>query len=207
MGFLVPDDASDLVKLREGLYLPAVDVTEAKGSILIAKLPGGPLKFLHKLFVPHAGAEKEVERIMGFPPPPSYAAFLTFSDGAILFDNTLFLYGVCGIKNHSVSIENIRPISLEEQVNFQRMTIPALDWIEIGSLAAATETYSLQINSLGCTSLCNKEGERRECGRFLSMLLLLVQILNQHSGRHGLYDPTAETLQQEMKRFIADLRQ
>lgn len=203
----MPDDAGDLQRLRDAIYLPGLDIIHTDSSTLIGKLSGGPLQYLHKLFAPRPTAINDLEVILGFPPPRSYAAFFSFSDGATLFDNTLFLYGTHGIANRSTSVEDVRPISLREQVEIQRLATLKLDWIEVGSLAAATKSYSLNINSAGSVAVCGKEGARRECKSFLSMLLLITKLLNQHSDESGLYDPTAEMLQEEIDRFITTLRQ
>ena len=207
MESLSPDDAASLQIIEQAIYAPGLDVTYAKGSTLIGKLPGGPLRYLHKLFSPKENAAYELEKALGFPPPLSYEKFFSLSDGATLFDNTLFLYGIEGTVSREVSIDNVRPISLIEEVEIRRITNPDLEWIEVGGLSAATKSYSILLNQDGVTVLRSPDGAGRESRTFLAILLTLFKIMQNNSGPLGLIDGTAETLQAEIDSFIGQQRQ
>jgi hypothetical protein len=203
----VPDDADCLAAIKQTVCDPSFEVLRAKDAILIQKLQGGPLQFLHKLFVSGEDIASIVEGILGFPIPLSYANFFSLSNGATLFDNSLFVFGIDGAESREISIDDIRPLSLKEHVDIQRQIDPGRQWVEVGSVAAATKTYAIQIKPDGVTAVCDPEGPRREYPAFLPLVTTLVQILAQHSGPQGLIDPTAEALQSEIDRFIAAARQ
>lgn len=202
----MPDDAN-ILEIKQVIYAGNLDVRHAVGAVLIGKLPGGPLRYLHSLFPPFDGIVDEIQNILSFPVPESYAKFFSLSDGATLFDNTLFVYGARGATTRDISVDNIRPISLAEQVALCNEISPGRDWIEVGSLAAATKNYILEIDQTGITALRSPNGERQEYPTFLQMIVTLVRILQNHCGPQGLLDSTAETLQTEIDRFIRATRQ
>lgn len=204
---LVSDDAKDLAVIKDVIYAYELDVTITDGAILIGKLPGGCLRYLHKLFVPTDDIIIRIENILGFVVPKSYAQLFLLSDGATLFDNTLFLYGISAASTREVSIENARPVSLMDQVEIQRRANPDLDWIEVGSIAAATKNFSIQINRSGSAALNNLDGHARYYPTFLSMLSVLTQILHKNSGAQGLIDDSGESLQSEIESYICVSRQ
>jgi hypothetical protein len=149
----------------------------------------------------------DVAKTLRFSVPISYAEFFLFSDGATLFDNTLFLYGVDSASARETTVENIKPISLLERVEIQRNIDPSLEWIEVGSLAAATKNFSIQINRLGSALLSDPDGGKREYPRFMPMLSALVLILNNSSNAHGLIDESGENLQVDVENYIRLLTQ
>lgn len=202
MGALVHDDMEYIQRLRQKIYDEASDVAHAGASILIGKLPGGPLRYLHKLFAPSEDAPYELGKILGFSPSDSYAAFFLMSNGATLFDNTLFLYGMGDAGTREVSVDNIKPVSLNEQVAISRMANPGLEWIEVGSIAAATENYSIQVNSHGLTALSSSSGQRREYTNFLAALLVFVEVVQSSCGLQGITDESAAELQIEIENLI-----
>lgn len=203
----MPDDATCLATIERIVFDPSFEVSRVDDTVLVQKLPGGPLSFLHKLFVSREDTVTSVEEVLGFRIPQSYANFFGLSNGAILFDNTFFLFGIGSAESREVSLNNIRPLSLSQQVDVQRQINPASRWTDIGNIAAATKTFIIRIDTLGITALADREGNRREYPTFLSLVAVLVEILAQHSGPQGLIDPTAEALQHELDNFIIAPRQ
>lgn len=200
-------DDLDLSLIKEIVYTNGLEVSQVDEIIFIGKLNGGPLSYLHKIFFPANDPHKDLQNILGFPAPASYSKFFSFSDGATLFDNTLFLYGINGAVTREISVNNVRPISLAEQVELQRRISPDQDWVEVGTLAAATQSYSIRIQPSGSAALCSPNGDSRIYSRFLGLLLILIQILQNNSGPDGLIDPSAETLQSEIDSFLRPSRQ
>lgn len=202
MGLPVPERNSNLANIEKILYSRHCEIYKSSNAILIGKLSGGPQRYLHKLFMPSVGIDLKVEEILGFPAPSSYTQFLLFSDGATLFDNTLFLYGTIGASTRDISIENIRPLGLIDQNQTYWSSGQDRSTVEIGSIAAATKNYSIKLTKSGKISLTSPDGSGRYYSSFLPMLLTLVQIVNDHCGPNGLIDDSAKTLEFEIDSYI-----
>jgi hypothetical protein len=198
MVYHAPNSGTDVAKVRDVLYSRRQDVLKTDHALLIGKLPGGTLRYLHKLFIPRSNVIIQVEDILGFPIPTSYAEFLLFSDGATLFDNTLFIYGTSEAETREISVQNMRPLGLREQNKETRNS----SWSEVGSLAGATKNYSIRLNRHGSISLVSPDGGSQNYSSFLTMLFVVIQIINNNCGPRGLIDDTAGALQSEIDSYI-----
>ncbi len=193
--------------IRRQLFVYADECVErlANGTTLICPLGYGAQAYLHKLF---SGATKsELEQInqaLGFPSPKDYECFMLFSNGATLFDNTLFLFGTRPNWSRSLAVEDIAPLSLLENIGtFQRLH-PGSVWSPVGSISAARVSYSIQLRSDGNTRVASDTDDARTFPTFFAFLEVILSLFNTLADCGGLRDETGERLEKEVDALLRE---
>jgi hypothetical protein len=167
--------------------------------VFIGPILGGNLKYMHKLFSPLADAEERLRGALGWPPPPAYSCFFSFSDGAILFDNTVFIYGLNSSISRDLRPENVRPISLKRELeNWRAHSSSKKNWALVGSVAGYSSRYSIEICVDGRTRINTQESTSRTFPCFLSALLAVIKLAEKHCDANGVTDLNALALEREL---------
>lgn len=164
--------------------------------ILIRKLRGGQLRYLHKLFVPEK--YDYIVNAIGFAPPSGYKEFFEYSNGAILFDNTLFIYGIIDQFSRKVTIEKIVPISLTERA---AISSNWPEWAEVASLSGYSRTYTIDVAANGRSRLKYNHTVLSERVTFLHLLCELIDILENIISESGMDDVSARRLEVELEKL------
>lgn len=168
------------------------------GSRFFSPLGKGSLSFLHKLF-PGCNATdlKKIEKILGFKTSDDYRGFMSSTDGALLFDNTLIVYGLRHNMSRSLRLEDQTSISLENEVNLRRR-IQRTSWLPIGSVSAATVTLLIEMQEGNYVRLGLDSFGYKEFSSFSMCLQVLMGVISNLSDSSGLKDNTGFELEREM---------
>ena len=117
----------------------------AGGNRFIRKLPDKrALGYLHKLHTPlsEEGLRK-LSKVYDHRLPSEYENFLRWSNGASLFDNNVYLYGLVDTLDRSLSPDAQQPISIEmANVGFRADNQDrwSVGWMTIGSIVGQDST-------------------------------------------------------------------
>src|SRR5688500_18409938 len=183
-----------LERIKAVLLEHARTAVSLTNGTFIRPLPGGPLRFLHRLFAGLSDAElKQLQHMSAMSLPPDYLEFMRWSGGADLFDNTLLLFGLRDNPSRSLALEEQGPLSLRWQLELLEQTgrwNEATSWQPTGSVVAATETYSIQICPQGTARIASKDGAAREFSSFSECVLTVALVLRELTGEEGLIDET-----------------
>jgi hypothetical protein len=175
---------------------------ELENGTFILPLPGGPLRFLHKIYRGCSDAEiAELQGMSAIRLPDDYIEFMRWAGGVTLFDNTLNIYGLRDNRARSLALEDQGPLSLPMKLLLlQQMGRwnDAAEWQPVGSIAAATQTFSLELSAHGKARLRSEDEAVREFPTFTICLLSLVILFSNASDERGLIDDKCEQLQENL---------
>jgi hypothetical protein len=178
------------------------EILTCNGHRFAGKLPGGPLHFLHKVYRGCSPKELgELIRLSAMSLPDDYVRFMSWADGATLYDNTLALFGIRDDNSRSVALEDAAAISLPARLHLLRQMgrwDQTRRWQPIGSLACATETFDIEISPSGHCRVADGHGAAREFPDFSECLLSLIGLLSNLSNANGLMDDSGFQVQQEI---------
>lgn len=109
--------------------------------------PSQKLRFFHKIF-PGISSNiiNNVENIIGFKVPSSYKNFIFECGGAILFDQSFFLYGFDANVSRSLELDHQKPLYIGQAINDFRLIYPDFfyrSWIPIGSVVLNDKVWIL----------------------------------------------------------------
>lgn len=132
------------------------------GNRFIKKLPDDrSLGYLHKLHGPLSNVE--IERIcdgIGRRLPAQMESFLCWSNGASLFDNQIYLFGLAESVSRSLAPETQKPISI---VDKNRIFSAARHrrwndgWIHVGSIVGWDANYEIELHESGACAVTFRE--------------------------------------------------
>ena len=178
-------------------YADCSKTIECNGRTFINKIGIEDLSFLHKLFPRCTDEEIELlSKNYRVILPKEYAYFLMWSNGAILFDGTMFIKGIGCEVSRSFLIEDQNAVSLISDLELSR--IGDGGWITLGLVSAKSRTFEIRSNSNGITRFGQKDCSFMEFPTFFSCLELVITILDNLTDRDGLRDPSAQELENEM---------
>lgn len=119
--------------------------------------------FLHKVFGGLSkNRQRELHHLYGFAAPEDYNQLMSWCNGATLFDNALFIYGVCSDVTRGLRLEDQRPVSLDTKIEIARLTRSPDDvWRPFGAVTGYADLYSLEISQEGRTRVVLRAMEGR----------------------------------------------
>lgn len=132
------------------------------GNRFIRKLPDDrSLGYLHKLFTPldDAGLES-LHQALEQPLPADFTSFLQWSNGACLFDNKIYLFGLIGSLSRDLSPEKQQPISIDDNNRIFAATNGARwaeGWRVIGSVVGWSSSYAIELHRDGRCAITSEQ--------------------------------------------------
>jgi hypothetical protein len=133
------------------------------GNRFIRKLPDNrSLGYLHKLYTPLdcAGCQ-QLRDALGRDLSPEFESFLRWSNGANLFDDQIYLFGLVGTFSRDTALENQQPISIVDRNSIHSAVTSARwhdGWIQIGSVVGWSSTYGIELHKGGACALTSEDG-------------------------------------------------
>jgi hypothetical protein len=179
-------------------------VDARNGSVFICPLPGGPLRFLHKTY---GGGERNqpayLEHLFGFALPEDYLNFMRSCNGATLFDNHLYLYGVVPQLNRGLGLEDQLPISLASELETSRdADDPGRSWRPFGSVAGYGQLFQLEVDASGRARMRGDAGPTRTAESVPELVHALAAMLDGLADARGFPDDTIGRLDSELAAFV-----
>lgn len=141
----------------------ATSLRLATGARFIRKLPDGrELGYLHKLYPPIGGTDLEALQVaFGGRLPADYRAFLSWANGASLFDNGIYLLGFVENVTRSTEMGDQAAVSIAWQNELFSATNPERwegGWTRVGSAVGWDSRYDLQIHRDGACAFVGPRG-------------------------------------------------
>lgn len=200
---LVHNDESELNFLRQLIseYSREPAPSAIETPIFIGKLGAGELSFLHKIFPGCSDKDiLEISLAMGFNPSRDYIAFMQYTNGCILFDNSLYIYGTKSNASRSLLLQDQTAVSLFEEREHAQATgnIGEVGWATVGSVSGATEKFNIDISEDGPTRLVSEQSTQKLFSSFSLCMKTLIKVISSISDRNGLKDGTGVELQREI---------
>lgn len=180
-------------------------LTTDSGSTFVAPLRQlGPLFYLHRIF--RGCTKDELDSISGprgFRPPLDYLAFMKFSDGAILFDNTFFVFGTRENLSRDIDPEKLTPPNLRtENTDYERRTGDS-ERLCVGSVVGDTKRYFIVIRPDGNVLLRDEGRGTSEFSTFFDCILTVAAKLRSISNAQGLLDDTGLAVETQMQALLS----
>jgi len=174
------------------------------GSVFICPLPGGPLRFLHKLY---GGGERNqpayLEHLFGFALPEDYLAFMRVWNGATMFDNS---FGFCGLVpqlHRGLTLEESQPISLETALRINGVMYDrSHPWRPFGSIAGYEKLFRLELDASGRARMQWEDGPARDANSVRDLVRPLAEFLANLTDENGFIDQTRRSMDAELSGFV-----
>jgi len=159
----------------------------------------GPLAFFHCLYAPLVRSERErCEVTLGRSLPLELAQFMERSNGATLFDKTIWLFGYVERITRSLALEDQAPISLTDQNELFAASHPdrwRKGWMHFGSLVGWSTSLSLQAHSTGECAIVGDDGKHVNFTSIPAMLTRLMERIGPCFTCSGVRDQTYRELE------------
>jgi hypothetical protein len=135
----------------------ASSLTTLSGNRFIRKLPDDrALSYLHKLYAPLDTIKLDrLRSALASKLPADFEAFLLWSNGASLFDNQLYLFGLVEDFSRDIAPERQQPLSIIDKNSGSGRE----GWTRIGSVVGWSIRYDIEVHETGACALTTEEGE------------------------------------------------
>lgn len=152
-------------------FATSLDVS-AGGTHFYGKISGGDLAFVHKRFAPCTASEIEKLKIqMGFSNLGSYEDLLLQTDGIILFNNRITIFGVRENPERSMALDKQTSISVSSAL--RRRGGNHSEWLPIGAVALYDIVLDIELNRSGESRLGAPSLGYVSFSKFVDLLLLV----------------------------------
>ena len=189
----------------------STSVTLPNGSRFIRKLPDErPLGYLHKLFAPLSPAGlMSLSTMLGRRLPAQFEAFLGWSNGATLFDNSFCIFGFQeGLAvSRSIELEAQTAINIAWENEIYACVHPQQwneGWIRIGSVTGWDSTFHIDGHESGECAISGEAGGRRTFPTFNSCIERIVMRLSPCFSCDGLVDPRSAEREAALRSLVYD---
>jgi hypothetical protein len=185
-------------------YDDNTSVVLSTGARFIRKLPDGrPLGYLHKLFAPLLAPDLgELYVTLGRDLPSEFEAFLSWANGATLFDNLLFLYGAGGNFSRERELEDQSALSIIEANEFLDQDRWEAGWTRVGSVVGWNSKYLIELHREGECTVLGEGGGLKSYPSFNTCLQQIVTRLSLCFSCDGPIDQSYSELEAALGSLI-----
>jgi hypothetical protein len=150
------------------------------GSRFIRNLPErGPLAYLHYLYgTAGAGVEERIQQGLGRILPIEVRTFLRHTNGATMFDKSIYIYGFVETPSRSTRLQDQTAVSLLLENETFKRTSPdrwASGWTKVGALTGWDTVLSLEAHASGRCAILSRDKGAVEHSSFAEMLTRIVE--------------------------------
>ncbi len=176
----------------------------SNGTKFVCPLSHAPLAFLHKIFGESGKSRRpQLDRLYGFSVPEDYDQLMIWCNGATLFDNALFIYGVCPEVTRGLTLEDQRPLSLESELELARLTRSGADlWRPFGAVTGYADLFNLELHPQGETRVTSRDGKAWPAGSVKEVVTSLVRLFDQLTDHRGFVVERGAQLDRELREFF-----
>jgi hypothetical protein len=179
------------------------------GHEFIGNDQSGGAGYRHILFPPCPNSlllnlEDEWEMII----PADYELFLKNSNGAVLYDNSIYLFGATVDLSRGEDWDDLAPISLFLEARNQRQLRPVewrAGWRRIGAVVAV-EKFSLLLNKFGNVKILSSSGSYHQWLGLNEMMDVLVSDISSLFSSNLMGDDLTNSIQDVLNFRSNDLR-
>jgi hypothetical protein len=141
--------------------------------------------------------------MFGIPLPEDYVSFMSRCNGATLFDNSLFIYGVVTELSRSLSLEDQQPVSLAAELESSRWRHdPPYPWRPFGSVTGYEKLFELEIDASGRARMQCDGSPVRTANSVRDLIGALAACLDGLTDHRGFIDQSRKGMDAELMRFV-----
>ena len=196
----------NISRLNEIVYRYAEKgiVESINGTKFICPLMTAPLAFLHRIFYDReTGSRARLNQMFGFPVCNEYIQLMSWCNGADLFDNSFFIFGISQELKRGLGLEDQRPISLQAELNAAHRSILTNDlWQPFASVTGYADLYSLSLSAQGEARIALRDGPAWVAASILDVVIEFAVFFDRLSNEEGLIIERSEHLDIVLADFI-----